>query len=253
MRPLEIAHLGFCVMRAAVRPVDTFLSITEDLAPLGRDVSQIAQRIYPKTVQHDPFVEAVSLSSSRFAAWCLAQRSGTQPPPSLQDILTLLKYLARLSTRSTPFGAFTVSLLGNLSLRGPTSIRIGGDEPPRLHCTLNGPKVMGIIDTLLYRDHVWLDFGVSLNPTLSTAGPYLRYWWPDGEGRDSRAAKFMFWSNSTIAHLIELGSRKPNGTALVSSFRQQFPAVAVNRCNRVRGTTDEERPYQFRSAPELYR
>ncbi|MTV41152.1 lantibiotic dehydratase [Duganella radicis] len=166
MKPLKkLEHQGFCMVRQPILSLDAFEDVKAKLDHLSR---------YPndqvKFLLSDPIIgTSLQISAPGIAArLAIKAAKGTS---RLEDVTSLLKYVTRMATRSTPFGVFSSVAFARISDQESTSI---GD--PHCKVRLDSGFLAGLHDHICRKLRLNETAVVRWNTTLATMGNQLRYY-----------------------------------------------------------------------------
>ncbi|MGW9493769.1 lantibiotic dehydratase [Streptomyces prasinus] len=150
---------GFFLLRAPVLPARTFLDLTEDPARTPGALVERARR---------PDVARALLVASEDLAGSL-DRLDELPEKRVRRLRSgLLRYLTRMATRPTPFGAFSGVAMGEFG--AATTARLGQPEDHRLHVRADMGWLLALIEKLEEDADLLRRLHLVLNPTAARAG-----------------------------------------------------------------------------------
>ncbi|MFD9409358.1 lantibiotic dehydratase [Streptomyces sp. NPDC059989] len=177
MTPYEPA--GFFLLRSPALPARTWLDVTADPDDTPRALVDLARR---------PDVTRALLVASGDLADSL-DRIGDLSEKRLRRLHSgLLRYVTRMATRPTPFGAFSGVAMGEF---GPaTTARLGRPEEHRLRVRADMGWLLGLIKRLDESDDLLRRLRLVLNPMADTAGDRVVLPQADKYGRhDARSVR----------------------------------------------------------------
>ncbi|MFC4531996.1 lantibiotic dehydratase [Sphaerisporangium dianthi] len=170
---------GFFVLRTPCLPVDALLALGDDLegaagrhqaAALDRDRARVLDRLRALCLRPD-VREALLIASpsleGRLDGWA------RDPDGAPRAGLGLLRYVARMAGRATPFGLFagcSVGLVGD-----ETRLRLPGREVCRRHTSLDGRYLDALAEALQRDPAVRRHLRYAPNSSLYRAAGRLRY------------------------------------------------------------------------------
>src|SRR5262245_1533967 len=162
---LPIAPSGFFAFRTPLLPIEDLLSLGAELeapaadgagldAALAADRARVRARarelVLRPEVREALFVASPSLDES-MTAW-LEQPDGERGQKVER---TLMRYLARMSGRSTPFGLFAGCSVGTIADDGrPTRIEVGPRSAYERHTRLDMDYVCALTERLAKDPHL---------------------------------------------------------------------------------------------------
>ncbi|MCZ7564483.1 MAG: lantibiotic dehydratase [Burkholderiales bacterium] len=196
--PRQLAPTGFFGWRTPMLPVDAWIAWNEGLAlpaalrrgdatalatALDHDRELLRQRLRDWAAR--PLVrEAIFLASPGFEAR-LSRWLAESPSSSEGDGLAvaLSRYLARMSTRSTPFGLFATHSLGRMGER--TRLILTDERRCRRRTSLDMEYLAGLASAIEADPVMRQSLRYRPNNTLYPAGEQFRYveWKADGRTR----------------------------------------------------------------------
>ncbi|MEV7559268.1 lantibiotic dehydratase [Streptomyces sp. NPDC089795] len=171
--------VGFFLLRSPVLPARTWLDVTAQPDETPQALVDLARR---------PDVTRALLIASEDMADSL-DRIGDLSEKRLRRLHSgLLRYVTRMTTRPTPFGAFAGVAMGEF---GPgTTARLGRPEEHRLRVRADMGWLLGLIERLDESDDLLRKLRLVLNPMASTAGDRVVLPQADKYGRhDARSVR----------------------------------------------------------------
>jgi thiopeptide-type bacteriocin biosynthesis protein len=177
MSPYEPA--GFFLLRSPVLPARTWLDVTADAARTPQALIGLARR---------PDVARALLVASEDLAGSL-DRLGDLSEKRLRRLHSgLLRYVTRMATRPTPFGAFSGVAMGEFGPR--TTARLGLPEDHRLRVRADMGWLLALIERLEEDGDLLRRLHLVLNPMADTAGDRVVLPQADKYGRhDARTVR----------------------------------------------------------------
>lgn len=170
---------GFFLLRAPVLPVRTYLDVTKDPARTPQDLLDLA---------HRPEVERALLIASEGLADSL-NRLGELSQKRVGKVHSrLLRYLTRMATRPTPFGAFSGVAMGEFG--SETSARLGLPQNLRVRVRADMGWTLALIEQLEGDPELFRQLHLVLNPMAHLAGDRIVLPQADKYGRsDARSVR----------------------------------------------------------------
>jgi thiopeptide-type bacteriocin biosynthesis protein len=190
-QPLELAHAGGFALRSPALPAAAFAALTDDLRsyafaadavdPDEADVAQVAEAAAAdqatlagrlKELLADPVVrEGIYIASpnldERITAWLAGDDSEER---SL--VRSTLAYVARMSTRSTPFGLFAGCTAGTVG--DTTELALGSPDSFTRHTRLDYGFLSGVLRRAVANPALQRELRFRPNSGLYRAGGRLR-------------------------------------------------------------------------------
>ncbi|MFB7454570.1 lantibiotic dehydratase [Streptomyces sp. NPDC056194] len=179
----------FFVLRTPLLPLEVLLGLGEGLAAPGRDgdqdpgaaalrLDQSRVRTRLRTLACRPDVrEALSVASPSFMAGLEAWERSPDSRRGQKAERSLVRYLARMSARPTPFGLFAGCSVGTVGTAdgGPTSLELGPSSSYRRHSRLDFGYLTALAADLHRRPEVRRYLAYRPNSVLYRVAGRLRY------------------------------------------------------------------------------
>ncbi|MGW7050450.1 lantibiotic dehydratase [Streptomyces sp. NPDC054887] len=150
---------GFFLLRSPVLPARAFLDLTEDPARTPQALVDLARR---------PDVARALLVASEDLAGSLDRLDDLTEKRLRRLRSGLLRYLTRMATRPTPFGAFSGVAMGEFG--AATTARLGRPEDHRLRVRADMGWLLALIEKLEEDADLLSQLHLVLNPTAARAG-----------------------------------------------------------------------------------
>ena len=141
-------------------------------ARLGESEARALARLV--TIVNEPHVrEAIFVATPSLDAAIEAWRRHPEGKGAKKIALAVLRYVARMSTRSTPFGLFSTVSVGELSER--TALRTAPIRNCRPHARLDTHLLCAVVDRLFAGDTTRGAIALTRSPSLYQCAGRLRY------------------------------------------------------------------------------
>ncbi|MDT0303592.1 lantibiotic dehydratase [Streptomonospora wellingtoniae] len=148
-------------------------------ATLESEIAEKRERL--RAVTDDPhFLRALSLSSPALSEVLGKWHADPRRLPKRQSISQLVKYLARATTKTSPYSTFTVSGLGRWD---PGAAATCYPAPGAAHCVLelDRPAFERVRDALANAPRLLPELTVRVNPSATVTGDDVRFLAPDSD------------------------------------------------------------------------
>ncbi|HZI12847.1 MAG TPA: lantibiotic dehydratase [Myxococcus sp.] len=174
---------GFLAIRTPLLPLDVLVEWSRGLkapearpeereAALAEDRALLRQRL--RAHVEDPLVrEALFIASPSLDESLPAWLERPDSEAGLKVEHTLVRYLARMAGRATPFGLFAGHAVGGVG--GATALRVGGRSGIRRHTRLDMDYVGALVAHVCRTPEVVRELRYVPNSSLYRAGGQLRY------------------------------------------------------------------------------
>jgi class I lanthipeptide synthase len=164
-------NAGFFVLRTPLLPYTTLLGLTDAIPP--DDVAQVRARVRALLDRRPEIEEAIHVASPDLAAALPAWREDPDGERGRRAERSLLRYLARMSARPTPYGLFAGFGVGRVASR--TQLCVGGPSSLRRHVRLDMEYVSEVVARLDRDPDLRRRLRYHANSSLYEAGGRLRY------------------------------------------------------------------------------
>ncbi len=238
---------GFFLLRSPVLPARTCLDVTEDPARTSEALLALARR---------PDVERALLIASEDLTAGLDRLDGLSEKRTRRLHSGLLRYVTRMATRPTPFGAFSGVAMGEFG--DGTSARLGGPGEHRVRVRADMGWLLALIERLEDDPAVLRQLHLVLNPMAHRAGDRFVLPQADKYGRhDERAVRIR--ATPAVDLVVRNAAMPVPYERLTAELSAAFPEVPAERVDSlVRQMWDlgfltgDLRPPQTAERPELH-
>ena len=184
-RPVDVEAAPFFVLRTALLPVGEWLAFAEGMtapsaaaggeeAALAADREQARARLRALVERPDVrealFIASPSLDEA-IDVWMRAPDSER----GLKAERSLVRYLARMCGRSTPFGLFAGCALGRVERGAATRLTLASRREYRRHTRLDMDYLFALAEKLAHDPELQERLRYRLNSSLYRAGGRIRY------------------------------------------------------------------------------
>ena len=165
---LTLAHAEYYLLRRPLLPVNVFFEINE-LVNLNYD--EFEQALLSKYTGNPELMEAIYTASPElYAEFFKVTRNSAKPDSRL--MLTLYKYLSRMSSRCTPYGLFAGCSTGRIGNQTNISYK---NAVHRKESRLDMNYVNELINHLQLMPELKRTLSYSVNTSLYAKGEFYRY------------------------------------------------------------------------------